>query len=105
MKPFKRLTITAGIACLLAAASGFAAAQDKAEETWMEKAKAEYPLKTCVVSGQSLGEMGEPIEFVYKQEGKPDRLVRLCCKACVKTFRKDPQKFLKQIDEQAKPKS
>lgn len=105
MKTIKRLTITAGIACLLAASSGFATVQEKTDEAWMEKAKSEYPLKTCVVSGQSLDEMGGPIEFVYKQEGKSDRLVRLCCKACVKTFRKDPQKFLKQIDEQAKPRS
>jgi hypothetical protein len=62
-----------------------------------------YPLTTCVVSGEKLedGEMGPPIDYVYKQEGKPDRLVRLCCKSCIKKFNKDPQKYLKMIDDAA----
>jgi hypothetical protein len=62
-----------------------------------------YPLTTCVVSGDKLedGEMGPPIDYVYKQEGKPDRLVRLCCKSCIKKFNKDPQKYLKMIDDAA----
>lgn len=62
-----------------------------------------YPLTTCVVSGDKLedGEMGPPVDYIYKQEGKPDRLVRLCCKSCIKKFNKDPQKYLKMIDDAA----
>lgn len=65
--------------------------------------KAPYPMTTCVVSGDKLedGEMGPPIDYVYKEAGKPDRIVRLCCKSCVKDFNKDPQKYLKMIDDAA----
>lgn len=64
-----------------------------------------YPLTTCVVSGEPLGEMGEPIDYIYKQEGKPDRLVKFCCKMCVSKFKKDPAKYLAKLDaaEAAKP--
>ncbi len=71
------------------------------------EAKAGYPLSTCVVSGDKLesGDMGPPIDYVYKQEGKPDRLVRFCCKSCIKDFKKDPEKYLKKIDEAAAAKA
>jgi hypothetical protein len=50
------------------------------DAAWLAKAKADYPLKTCVVSDEEIGgKMGEGIDHVYKQEGKPDRLVRFCC--------------------------
>lgn len=65
------------------------------------QAKAEYPLKTCVVSAEEIGSMGEGIDYVYKQAGKPDRLVRFCCKNCRKDFDKEPAKYLKLIDEAA----
>jgi len=57
-----------------------------------------YPLKTCVVSGDELGEMGPPIDYVYKQDGKPDRTVKFCCKMCVPKFKKDPAKYLEKLD-------
>ncbi len=64
---------------------------------------AAYPLKTCVVSGESLegDDADEPFNLVYKSEGHPDRLVRLCCKNCVKKFNANPEKYLKKIDEAA----
>lgn len=63
-----------------------------------------YPLDTCVVSGEKLGEMGAPVDYIYKQDGEPDRLVRLCCKNCIPKFKKDPAKYLKLIDEAAAQK-
>ena len=64
-----------------------------------------YPLTTCVVSGQELGGgMGAPVDYIYKQTGQPDRLVRFCCKLCLPKFKKDPAKFLKTIDDAAKAK-
>jgi hypothetical protein len=65
-----------------------------------EEAKPEikpYPLDTCVVSGEKLGEMGEPVTIVH--EG---REVKFCCAGCIKKFKKDPAKFLGQMDEKAK---
>lgn len=56
-------------------------------------AKAEYPLNECVVSGEKLGEHGDP--YVFQHEGQE---VRLCCKACLKDFKKDPAKYVKKIE-------
>lgn len=72
------------------------------------KAKAGYPLDTCVVSGEKLdgaGDMGPPVDYIHKEEGKPDRLVRLCCKGCIKDLKKDPATYLKKIDDAAAAKA
>jgi YHS domain-containing protein len=53
-----------------------------------------YTLKTCIISGDKLGEMGDP--FVYKYK---DREIKFCCKGCLKDFNKDPQKYIKKIEE------
>jgi YHS domain-containing protein len=54
----------------------------------------DYPLGTCVVSGDKLGEEGPPV--VYEYEG---RTVKFCCKKCIKDFNADPAKYLKKLDE------
>jgi len=53
-----------------------------------------YTLKTCVVSGDKLGEMGDPFVYAYK-----GREIKFCCKGCLKDFNKNPAKYLKMIDE------
>lgn len=58
-----------------------------------------YPLSTCVVSGEKLGDMGAP--YVLTHEG---REVKLCCKACLKDFNKEPAKFVKKIADAEKAK-
>jgi hypothetical protein len=67
-----------------------------------------YPVTTCLISGDKLGEMGAPIDYLYKEtvDGKEKvTLVRFCCKSCVKEFKKDPAPVLKQLAEaQAKKK-
>jgi YHS domain-containing protein len=65
----------------------------KLDNAIMAKEKADYPLETCVVSGEKLGSMGEPVDYRYQ-----GRLVRLCCRGCIGTFEKDPEKYLKMID-------
>lgn len=57
-----------------------------------------YPLTTCVVSGAKLGEMGEPIEFVYTNNGE-NQEIKFCCPDCKPTFLKDPDKYLKKIQD------
>lgn len=58
------------------------------------KAQADdYPMDTCVVSGEGLDEMGKPVDYVIGT-----RLVRFCCKGCVKMFEKNPAKYLAKID-------
>jgi len=52
-----------------------------------------YPLKTCVVTDEKLGEMGDGYVFVH--EG---REIKLCCKGCLKDFKKNPAKYIKKIE-------
>ncbi|MBL4701952.1 MAG: hypothetical protein JKX85_11910 [Phycisphaeraceae bacterium] len=59
--------------------------------------KENYPLATCVVSGEKLGgDMGKPLQYVAGTQ-----LVKFCCKGCVKAFEKNPAKYLSQLE--AKP--
>lgn len=51
-----------------------------------------YPLKTCVVSGEELGSMGEP--FVIVHEGTT---VKFCCDGCVDDFKEDPAPYLAKL--------
>ena len=55
--------------------------------------KESYPLETCAVSGEPLGSMGDPIEYVHGT-----RLVRMCCKCCVKGFKKNPKEHMAKIN-------
>ncbi len=80
---------------LLAGPVGALAADQKAPpKTKQAASKAKpYPLKTCVVSGDKLGEMGDPYVFVH--EG---REIKLCCKGCLKDFNKDSAKYVKKLE-------
>lgn len=49
-------------------------------------------LATCPVSGNKLGEMGNPYVFTYK-----DQEVKLCCKSCKKKFDADAEKYINLI--------
>ncbi len=51
-----------------------------------------YPLTACIVSDEALGSMGAPVVLVH--EGQE---VKFCCKGCVRSFQKDPARFLAKI--------
>lgn len=53
----------------------------------------DYSIKTCPVSGEKLGGMGEPVNVVLG-----GRLVRLCCNMCEKDLKKNPAKFIAIVD-------
>ncbi|MEW6072654.1 MAG: hypothetical protein AB1726_08705 [Planctomycetota bacterium] len=74
-----------------------AASMAKIDAALIAAQKESYPLAKCVVSGEELGGMGAPVDYLYGT-----RLVRFCCKGCVAKFEKEPAKFLTQIDEAAK---
>jgi YHS domain-containing protein len=69
---------------------------DKATVAAQEKS---YTMTTCPVSEEKLGEMGEPRNLVVA-----GRLIRLCCKSCVKDVMKDPAKFIALVDDARKAK-
>ncbi|MBI2432406.1 MAG: hypothetical protein HYV26_05995 [Candidatus Hydrogenedentes bacterium] len=58
----------------------------------VEKESAAYPSKTCPVSGEELGKMGEPVNIVIG-----NKLVKLCCASCEKTVAKDPAKQVNAV--------
>ena len=98
MKSLVKFTLFAAVLALGSSAARAASDSQKKPANFA----ADYPLTTCVVSGDKLdGDMGAPFDYVYKEDGKPDRLVRFCCKNCVKDFQKDPAKYLKMIDDAA----
>jgi YHS domain-containing protein len=88
MKGFESILVAALVGGA-ALSAGTAFADDKAPT----KPKP-YTLKTCVVSDEKLGEMGDP--YLYVHEG---REIKFCCKNCVKDFKKDPAKYIKKIEE------
>ena len=53
-----------------------------------------YPLKTCVVSGEELGSMGEAVS--YEHEGT---LIKVCCDHCLPDVKKDPAKFVAMVKQ------
>lgn len=89
MKVLRNLLATMLVTAFLLPVAGVAADQ----KTEKKKLKP-YPLKTCVVSGEKLGEMGDP--YVWEYEG---RELKFCCKGCVKDFKKEPAKYIKQLDD------
>ena len=57
-----------------------------------------YPLTTCVVSDEKLGEMGPPVSLNYQGTE-----VRFCCNGCVKKFNADPSKNLAKLGKKETP--
>ncbi len=87
MKTLKPLLVLALLAGLMASPlAGWAADQKPKPKP--------YTLKTCIVSGEKLGQMGDP--YVFVQDG---REIKLCCKSCLKDFKKSPAKYVKKIEE------
>jgi hypothetical protein len=75
------------------------------DAAWAAQARKSYPLEVCVTSDEKLGSMGKSPEYIYRVDGKPDRLVVFCCDGCEEDFLKDPAKYLTKIDAAAKAKS
>ena len=63
------------------------------------KAPDAYPLDTCVVTGEKLGEMSDVVK--YNHNG---REIRFCCSGCIAKFQADPEKYLQILDAAAAAK-
>ena len=62
------------------------------DERIIAQQKPYYPLDTCVVSGEKLGD--DAVDFVVK-----NALVRTCCNNCARKVQGDPDKFLAKLDQ------
>lgn len=51
--------------------------------------------QTCPVTGEELGSMGPPIPVNVK-----GRTIQVCCDGCVAAVRKNPDKYLKIVDDE-----
>ena len=84
------LRLVASLALALVAVSGMAFTAEDEKKAFKGDA---FPLDTCVVTGEALGSMGDPI--ILNHEG---REIRLCCKGCVKKFKNDTDTYIAKID-------
>ncbi len=55
-----------------------------------------YPVDWCIVTGEKLGSMGDPVVRTYQGQE-----VKFCCKYCIEEFEKTPAVFLARIDSAA----
>jgi len=62
----------------------------KLDAAWLASEKAKYTVTKCPVSGEDLG--AKSVDVLYGT-----RLVRLCCKDCVKEFEKKPEPILAKL--------
>jgi YHS domain-containing protein len=51
-----------------------------------------YPLETCIVGGEKLDSMGEPVTTVFNGQQ-----VKFCCESCIDDFKKEPAKFVSKL--------
>lgn len=51
-----------------------------------------YPIDTCIVTGNKLGSMGDPVSFVHNGQE-----IKLCCQPCMKKFKANPEKYLAKL--------
>ncbi len=69
-----------------------APAMAKLDKAYIDAQLKTYKLKTCPVSGEELGKMGEPVNKLYGTT-----LVRFCCSKCVAELDKDPAAIMKKV--------
>jgi ribosomal protein L24E len=92
MKPF-----LASVLLFVASVQLIAFTPLRADNTPADKADQKTQVSVCIVSGEHL-QPGEIVTYVYKEDGKPDRTIRLCCRKCVARFKADPERYLKKLD-------
>lgn len=83
-----------------AKAQGVLLAVTANDAEWLKRAKDQYPMTECVVSGEKLPTAAdEMFDFIYRVKEKPDRLISFCCEGCSKDFLLDPVTFIRKLDE------
>ena len=65
------------------------------DEAYVKQQLAKYPLETCIISGEPLGD--KPVNVVVGSH-----LVRLCCAHCEKKFNRNPRPYLAKVEAAGK---
>jgi YHS domain-containing protein len=75
-------------------ASCAAVGQHGAKDAKTEAGTIPYTMDKCIVSGEKLGGMGDPVVKVYD-----GREVKFCCNGCVSKFEKDKASYFTKMDD------
>lgn len=82
--------------CIAGYAKDPAAVMAKVDAAWIAAQLPSYPFDTCIVSHEPLSDPetgSEPIDYLYGT-----RLIRVCCKSCIKKIKKNPAKYLAMLE-------
>jgi len=96
MKTLKSLLLPA-VAAVLAVSPVAGLAADEKKDAKVKP----YPLDTCIVADEKLGADPNMKPYTFTVG---DQEVKLCCKSCLKDFKKDEAKYLKKIAAAPKKK-
>jgi len=91
MKTMKTIIITT-----LASIALFTVSCTKQEETAAAETPESiipYPLDVCIVAGEKLGSMGDPVVIIH--EG---REIKFCCDECLPKFQANPGEYLGKLE-------
>jgi len=91
MKTFSLLIISAALALPLVTLG--AESKDKPKP---------YPLNTCLVTDEKLGEDPSMKPYSFVEDGQE---IKLCCKSCLKDFKKDKATLMKKLAAAEKKKA
>ena len=61
-----------------------------------------YPLNTCLVTDEKLGEDPSMKPYAFVEDGQE---IKLCCKSCLKDFKKDKATLMKKLAAAEKKKA
>jgi len=86
--------IAMAVALLICAACG--SEQKTSQQTPAGANVKAYPVDWCIVTGEKLGSMGDPVIKTYQGQE-----VKFCCKYCIEEFEKNQAMYLAKIDSAA----
>lgn len=81
------------LALILILISGVVYAAEQARTTEQMKNAEVVGNKICPVSGEKIG---EKVKETYEYKGK---IYNFCCPMCVEGFKKDPEKYIEQMEK------
>ena len=90
------LSLAFGIALISCSGAEQSQTETPAAQGETAKGAEAYPIDFCVVSGEKLGSMGEPV--VYNYNG---RTVKFCCGGCIEKFESAPAMYIAKLDSAA----
>lgn len=91
LKNILTITLLTGAALFMTACASTGGSTGSSAATSVGGTKP-YPLKTCIVTENDLGSMGDETRIVYQGQE-----IKFCCKPCEAKFLGNPAKYLARI--------